>query len=181
MPDSLQLKRIDVARAARTEAVLDRHLAHQGDVVALAVLERGVCIGREQAPDQVLVALSDRGGPFRDIHRSFLRAIGSPNYFNHDCTCARNVQHASLSLFGSGRKTFNYDYGKCKHLVLYGRNVLESMRVKNANTIMELLDRGGRLTYIDIRASGTAMKLDGFVVRLACLSIHSLCCMKITF
>ena len=85
--------------------------------------------------------MSDRGGPFRDIHRSFLRAIGSPNYFNHDCTCARNVQHAALSLFGSGRKTFNYDYGNCKHLVLYGRNVFESLRVKAAGAIM---DNGAR-------------------------------------
>ncbi len=108
------------------------------------------------------IALSDRGGPFRDIHRSFLRAIGSPNYFNHDCTCAKNVQHAAISLFGSGRKTFNYDYAQCKHLVLYGRNVFESLRVKQANTIMELLDRGGKITYIDVRASGTAMKATRF-------------------
>ena len=104
------------------------------------------------------IALSDRGGPFRDIHRSFLRAMGSPNYYNHDCTCARNVQHAALSLFGSGRKTFNYDYGNCKHLVLYGRNVFESLRVKAAGKIMELLDKGGKITYIDPRAAGTAMK-----------------------
>ncbi len=104
------------------------------------------------------IALSDRGGPFRDIHRSFLRAIGSPNYFNHDCTCARNVQHAALSLFGSGRKTFNYDYGNCKHLVLYGRNVFESLRVKAAGNIMNMLDKGGKITYIDPRAAGTAMK-----------------------
>jgi thiosulfate reductase/polysulfide reductase chain A len=104
------------------------------------------------------IALSDRGGPFREIHRSFLRAIGSPNYFNHDCTCARNVQHAAMSLFGSGRKTFNYDYANCKHLVLYGRNVFESLRVKQANQIMEMLDKDGKLTYIDPRAAGTAMK-----------------------
>jgi len=108
------------------------------------------------------VALSDRGGPFRDIHRSFLRAIGSPNYFNHDCTCARNVQHAAISLFGSGRKTFNYDYKQCKHLVLYGRNVFESLRVKQANQIVELLDRGGKITYIDVRATGTAVKANRF-------------------
>ncbi|MGD8944042.1 MAG: molybdopterin-dependent oxidoreductase, partial [Desulfobacterales bacterium] len=95
------------------------------------------------------IALSDRGGPFRDLHRSFLRAVGSPNYFNHDCTCARNVQHAALSLFGSGRKTFNYDYGNCKHLILYGRNVFESLRVKAAAKIMEMLDKGGKITYID--------------------------------
>ncbi|MFC1885417.1 hypothetical protein ACFL2O_11715 [Thermodesulfobacteriota bacterium] len=93
------------------------------------------------------------GGPFRDIHRSFLRALGSPNYFNHDCTCARNTQHAAISLFGGGRKTFNYDYS---------RNVLESMRVKNANAIIDLLDRGGKITYIDVRAAGTAMKATRF-------------------
>jgi len=104
------------------------------------------------------IALSDRGGPFRDIHRSFLKAIGSPNYFNHDCTCARNVQHAAFSLFGSGRKTFNYDYANCKHLILYGRNVFESLRVKQANQIMDMLDKGGKITYIDPRAAGTAMK-----------------------
>jgi len=108
------------------------------------------------------VALSDRGGPFREIHRSFLRSIGSPNYMNHDATCARNTQHAAISLFGSGRKTFNYDYSGCQHLVLYGRNVLESLRVKNANTIMDLLDRGGKITYIDVRAAGTAMKATRF-------------------
>ena len=108
------------------------------------------------------IALSDRGGPFRDIHRSFLKALGSPNYFNHDCTCARNTQHAAISLFGGGRKTFNYDYAQCKHLILYGRNVLESLRVKNANIIMDLLERGGKITYIDVRAAGTAMKATRF-------------------
>lgn len=108
------------------------------------------------------IALSDRGGPFRELHRSFLRALGSPNYFNHDCTCARNTQHASISLFGGGRKTFNYDYKRSKHVVLYGRNVLESMRVKNANIVMDLLDRGGKITYIDVRAAGTAMKATRF-------------------
>lgn len=108
------------------------------------------------------VALSDRGGPFRDIHRSFLKAIGSPNYMNHDATCARNVQHAALSVFGSGRKTFNYDYKNCKHLVLFGRNVFESLRVKQSNQIMEMLENGGKITYVDIRASGTAMKATRF-------------------
>jgi thiosulfate reductase/polysulfide reductase chain A len=108
------------------------------------------------------VALSDRGGPFGDIHRSFLRAIGSPNYFDHDCTCGKNVQHAAISLFGFGRKTLNYDYKNCKHLILYGRNMFESLRVKAAGQIMDALDRDGKLTYIDVRASGTAMKATRF-------------------
>jgi thiosulfate reductase/polysulfide reductase chain A len=32
------------------------------------------------------VAISDRGGPFTDLTMSFIRALGSPNYFNHDDT-----------------------------------------------------------------------------------------------
>jgi thiosulfate reductase/polysulfide reductase chain A len=108
------------------------------------------------------VALSDRGGPFRDIHRSFLRAIGSPNYFDHDCACGKNVQHAAISLFGFGRKTLNYDYRGCRHLILYGRNMFESLRVKAVGQIVDALDEGGKLTYIDVRASGTAMKATRF-------------------
>jgi len=108
------------------------------------------------------IALSDRGGPFRDVHRSFLRAIGSPNYFNHDCTCGSNANHACLSLFGVGRKALSYDYKQCKHLILYGRNIFESLRVKAAGKIMDALDQGGKLTYIDVRASGTAMKATRF-------------------
>lgn len=133
-------------------ATWDEALDHVSDKLKAIIKRHG---GRA-------IALSDRGGPFRDIHRTFLRAIGSPNYFDHDCTCGKNVQHASISLFGLGRKAFNYDYKRCKHLILYGRNVFESLRVKAAGQIMEALDDGGKLTYIDIRASGTAMKATRF-------------------
>ncbi len=34
------------------------------------------------------VVLSDRGGQFNDLTKSFLKAVGSPNYFSHDCTAA---------------------------------------------------------------------------------------------
>jgi len=47
-------------------------------------------------------------------------------------------------------------------LVLYGRNVFESLKVKGANQVMEMLDAGGKITYIDIRAAGTAMKATRF-------------------
>jgi thiosulfate reductase/polysulfide reductase chain A len=55
------------------------------------------------------VLFSDRGGPFRDLHQAFVRGLGSPNWSNHDASCARNVQHAGLSLFGFGRKAVGYD------------------------------------------------------------------------
>ncbi len=32
------------------------------------------------------IALADRSGPFVDLTRSFMKALGSPNYLNHDDT-----------------------------------------------------------------------------------------------
>ena len=46
------------------------------------------------------IALSDRGGSFTDLTRTFLQALGSPNYFNHDATCGGNVHNAARSIFG---------------------------------------------------------------------------------
>ncbi|MFZ2089748.1 MAG: molybdopterin-dependent oxidoreductase, partial [Desulfobaccales bacterium] len=37
------------------------------------------------------VLFSDRGGPFQDLHQAFVRGLGSPNFSNHDSSCARNV------------------------------------------------------------------------------------------
>ena len=46
------------------------------------------------------IALSDRGGFFNDLARTFVQALGSPNYFNHDATCGGNVHNAARSIFG---------------------------------------------------------------------------------
>ncbi len=48
------------------------------------------------------IALSDRGGPFNDLTRTFLQALGSPNYFNHDATCGSNRHNAGCSIYGFG-------------------------------------------------------------------------------
>ncbi|GAB6039154.1 thiosulfate reductase [Fundidesulfovibrio butyratiphilus] len=110
------------------------------------------------------VMLSDRGGPFSDIHRALLRGLGSPNFMSHDPSCASNVQHAALSLFGFGRKSLVYDYANARHVVLQTRNVLEALGVKEANDLLDCLDRGGKLTVIDIRAQITACKADTFLL-----------------
>ncbi len=46
--------------------------------------------------------------------------------------------------------------------MLYGRNVFESLQVKEVNTILDALDAGAKLTYVDIRATVTASKADRF-------------------
>ena len=108
------------------------------------------------------VVLSDRGGPFNDLTRSFVKAIGSPNYFNHDCTCGRNAHHATLSLLGVGRTGVSYDIRNTKHIVLYGRNLIESLQVKEAKEFIYAINQGAKCTYIDPRATLTASKATRF-------------------
>jgi thiosulfate reductase/polysulfide reductase chain A len=104
------------------------------------------------------VALSDRGGQFNDLTKAFVKALGSPNYFDHDVTCGRNAHHATKSLFGLGRTDTGYDLKNARHIVLYGRNLIESLQVKEAKDFMAAVKAGARVTYIDPRATLTAAK-----------------------
>ena len=108
------------------------------------------------------VALSDRGGPFRDMHRAFLKGLGSPNYVNHDTSCARNVQHAALSVMGMGRKGVSYDLKNSRHVVLQLRNIFEAINVQEVNNLMDAMEKGCKLTVIDIRSTVSASKADHF-------------------
>jgi thiosulfate reductase / polysulfide reductase chain A len=109
------------------------------------------------------IALSDRGGPFRDIHRALLRGLGTPNYCNHDASCARNVQHAALSLTGMGRKDVAYDLKNARHVVLQFRNIFEAVNVQEVNNLMDAMENGCKLTVIDIRATISASKATRFL------------------
>jgi thiosulfate reductase / polysulfide reductase chain A len=108
------------------------------------------------------ILLTDRGGPFRDMHRAFLKGLGSPNYCNHDTSCARNVQHAALSSYGFGRKGVVYDLKNAKHVVLQTRNIFEAINVREVKELMDALDDGCKLTVIDIRTTVSATKADNF-------------------
>jgi thiosulfate reductase/polysulfide reductase chain A len=117
-------------------------------------------IRRKYGPESLL--LSDRGGPFVDLTRAFVRGFGSPNYCNHDSACARNVQHAALSVFGCGRKDLVYDLKNARHVVLQTRNLLEAINVKEVNDLLDARDAGCKLTVIDVRANVPAAKADFF-------------------
>lgn len=108
------------------------------------------------------VLFSDRGGPFRDYYRAFLRGIGTCNYNNHDSACARNVQNSALSVFGFGRKGVSYDFKNAKHIVLQQRNIMEAINVAEVNNVLAGMEGGAKLTVIDIRANVPATKADNF-------------------
>jgi thiosulfate reductase/polysulfide reductase chain A len=99
------------------------------------------------------IALSDRGGPFNDLTRTFVQALGSPNYFNHDAGCAGNIHNAARSLCGVGALELLFDLKTAKHL-----NLTESLMVKEAKAFMAAMANGLRCTYIDPRASLTACR-----------------------
>jgi len=117
---------------------------------------------RSTAPGRL--RLGDRGGPFTDLTKSFVKALGSPNYVDHDDSCAKNVNMACQSVFGYGRGELSYDFANTRHIVFYGRNVFESLQVKEVNTILDGIERGAKVTYIDIRATVTASKADKFLM-----------------
>jgi len=104
------------------------------------------------------IMLTDRGGPFADLRQAFVKALGSPNYINHDCTCGRNSHHAAKSVDGLGRKGFNYDMKNARHIVLFGRNLTESLRVKEVRGFMAAVKNGAHVTYIDPKMTNTAAK-----------------------
>lgn len=104
------------------------------------------------------IMLTDRGGPFADLRKAWIKAIGSPNYINHDCTCGRNANHAAKSVLGMGRKGFGYDIKNAKHIVLFGRNITESFKVKEVKSFVKAVKNGAHVTYVDPRVTNTAGK-----------------------
>jgi thiosulfate reductase/polysulfide reductase chain A len=110
------------------------------------------------------IVLSDRGGPFTEFQKTFLAAIGSPNYFNHHASCSNSVHNAHISIAGHARNTVGYDYKNCKYMVVYGRNLLESIGTGEAKNVIDMIEAGGKMVYIDVRWNFTANKAHRFFI-----------------
>jgi thiosulfate reductase/polysulfide reductase chain A len=108
------------------------------------------------------VLFSDRGGPFPDLHKAFVKGLGSPNYCNHDASCARNVQHSAKSVMGLGRKGVSYDFKNAKHVITQTRNIFEAINVSEVKNLTQAMNGGCKLTVIDIRTTLTAAKANNF-------------------
>lgn len=108
------------------------------------------------------VVLGDRGGPFTDLQKAFIRALGSPNYFNHHGACSNSVHNAHNAMAGHRRNTVSYDWKNCQYAILYGRNILESIGTKEAKEFIDALERGMKFTHLDVRWNYTASKAHRF-------------------
>ncbi len=104
------------------------------------------------------VVLMERTQMATHVSKTFLKAIKSPNHFTHDALCKGSVNTACRSMFGLTDGQVGIHYKKTRHIVLYGRNIFESINVKEVNTLMYALENGAKLTYIDPRVNVTASK-----------------------
>ncbi len=96
------------------------------------------------------------------ISKTFMKAIGSPNHFTHDALCKGSVNTAFRSLTGYNDTQVGVDYANTRHIVMYGRNIFEALEIKAVNSLLDAMDRGAKLTYIDPRVSITATKADRY-------------------
>jgi thiosulfate reductase / polysulfide reductase chain A len=104
------------------------------------------------------IVLGERTQLATHVSKAFLKALGSPNHFTHDALCKGSVNTACRSMFGYTDAQMAMDYKNTKHIVLYGRNIFEAVSVKEVNNLMDALENGAKLTYIDPRVTVTATK-----------------------
>ena len=117
-------------------------------------------INREHGPESFV--FGERTNLNTHISKTFMRALGSPNHFTHDALCKGSVNTAFRSLTGFTDPQVGIDYANAKHIVLYGRNIFESLEIKAINNILAAVDKGAKLTYIDPRVTITATKANRY-------------------
>ena len=110
------------------------------------------------------IVLADRGGAFTDVEKAFIKALGSPNYFNHHGACSNSVHNAHNGIAGHRRNTVSYDWKNCQYTLSFGRNILESIGSKEAKDFIDALERGMKFTHVDVRWNYTAAKADRFLM-----------------
>jgi thiosulfate reductase/polysulfide reductase chain A len=108
------------------------------------------------------VVFGERSNLNTDLSKTFTRAIGSPNHYTHDALCKGSVNTAFRTLTGYTDAQVGIDYAGTRHMVLYGRNIFESLELKPIQALMNALENGARLTVIDTRATITASKATRF-------------------
>ena len=110
------------------------------------------------------IAMSERANLNSHISKTFLRAIGSPNYFTHDSCCKGSLNTAFRSLLGYADGSIGVDLENAKLVVLYGRNYFESLELKQVKQLTRALEKGTKLIYIDPRVTITATKADKYLM-----------------
>jgi len=110
------------------------------------------------------VVFGERTNLNTHISKTFMKALGSPNHFTHDALCKGSVNTAFRSLTGYTDAEMGIDYANTRYIVLYGRNIFESLEIRPINNLLDALEKGAKLVYIDPRVTVTATKADRYLM-----------------
>ncbi len=110
------------------------------------------------------IAMGERVQVSTHVSQAFMQAIGSPNHFTHDACCRGSNRTATSSLLGCTVTDLSPDYANCRHIILYGHNLLEAIKVKETKNLMAAIERGTKVTYIDPRVTVTATKAHRYMM-----------------
>jgi len=110
------------------------------------------------------IAMTERSHLNSHISKTFMKALGSPNYFTHDSCCKGSLNTAFRSLTGYADGKVGVDLENARHIILYGRNYFESIELKAVKQLTNALEKGAKLTYIDPRITVTATKARDYLM-----------------
>ena len=117
---------------------------------------------KKHGPESVV--FGERTNLNTHISKTLMQALGSPNHFTHESLCRGSVITAINSLTGYpyAPAEVGVDYGNTRHIIMYGRNLFETLEIKAINNLLGAMEKGAKLTYIDPRVSVTATKADRY-------------------
>src|SRR5512136_2165524 len=87
---------------------------------------------------------------------NFLQAFGSPNYGTQRSLCFNAMIVSNLMTFGMEEP--GRDYSQLKYIILTGRNLAEAISNSETGHLIDAIDRGAKMVYLDPRFTKTAAK-----------------------
>jgi thiosulfate reductase / polysulfide reductase chain A len=118
-------------------------------------------IKEKYGPESLLIGW--RGSLNNEFAKAFARGFGTPNDFTHNSVCPLSLHTACQATLGVGRKAIGFDMENAEYVVLYGRNIYESLTVAEVNQLMAATDNGVKIVTVDPRASKTAVRSNYWV------------------
>ena len=87
---------------------------------------------------------------------NLLQAFGSPNYGTQRSLCFNAMIVSNLMTYGMEEPA--RDYSQVKYIILTGRNLAEAISNSETGDLIQAIDRGAKMIYLDPRHTKTAGK-----------------------
>ncbi len=120
------------------------------DLTAAAMLD----IKQKYGPEAMI--FSSTHNLSQPLFENLLYAFGSPNYGTQRSLCFNAMIVANLMTYGMEEPA--RDYSHLKYIILTGRNLTEAISTSETGELIEALNRGVKVIYLDPRFTKTAAK-----------------------